>query len=431
MNEQLFFSTWNFDTNSVIQHVEFVGKVLKTKVTVREDTYKKVYNDMSSKFKANLKTAVTDAYFYIAYMNYVQRYYISYETFAQILDIGARSVPKVLGALEANGYIEIDKKEFKDSCAKGKYDCAYKYYAISVYQPDLNIPFSETKFKTITFTLHKHKDESVETMANKPSVKSLPKFREKTQIVEDNNYAQPAYIAPYEDLELSIDDESLTVTAATVKWMHEHNEKPIVKNRIYHAFHWLPRELRKYVTYHGSYLVEAFDVHNCFMTLLCFKLKYDASIPRDEYERYRDLVVSGKFYESIMKFDKTKDRDLVKEEVSIFRNTTAAQRKSKKYNGELDYIEKWYSVNFPNILNFLDNYKRKKKVGKRGYSKCLQDDMEKIETEKMSSITKELHDLGYDVFQLHDAVYVTQACKTQQFDVDAANIVNKYIFNQL
>lgn len=423
---------------SSIQQIEPQQKTVD--VFVLKDKYKELMDELSNEKKFNKKTkdAAVSLYFYILYLNRIGIYTMSHQLLRDEISVNEKTLARVFDWFIGRELLHEDRSKAVEAWKLYQKNIPYDYIAVNMYvdsmyttKSSINKYCKKLQFKHARYNKaysSKILDDSTDT--------STP-----STTVQPSQYKQPAYVAPYSGLELDISDCKIPYDSRLNDWFKNKDKAPTIKNRIYHAFHRVPREYRKYFNYHGSPLVEAFDVHNCFFVLMCFIFK-KYNIPRNEYKLYRDLVVSGKFYEEIVKAEHNAmtapvdfsliglfhyERDQVKEKLQIFRNEYPIEYNKSYYRGKFDVIRNWYEANFPTIKSIMDHYD----VNPVTNSKRLQEDIEKIETDVMSHITKELHDLGYDVFQLHDAVYVTQECKTAQFDADADAMLKKYIFNQI
>lgn len=420
---------------SSIQQIEPQQKTAD--VFVLRDKYKELVDKVSTEKKFNKKTkdAAVSLYFYILYLNRLNKYTMSHQLLRNEISVNERTLNNILDWFIGHELLREDRSKAAEAWKLYQKNIPYDYIAVHMYVDSMYTTESSIKkyCKKLQFKRARYNKAYSSEVFDDSTDTSTP-----STTVQPSQYKQPAYVAPYSELELDIPDYKILYDSRLNDWFKNKDKAPTIKNRIYHAFHRVPREYRKHFNYHGSPLVEAFDVHNCFFVLMCFIFK-KYNIPQNEYKLYRDLVVSGKFYEEIVKAEHkamtvpvlvdlcSYERDQVKEKLQIFRNEYPIEYNKSYYRGKFDVIRNWYEANFPTIKSIMDHYD----VNPITNSKRLQEDIEKIETDVMSHITKELHDLGYDVFQLHDAVYVTQACKTAQFDADADAMLKKYIFNQI
>lgn len=330
-----------------------------------------------------------------------------------------------------------------------------------IYGYTYKIPFelfisSYPSFSHISPSIYGNKDSEIEY-----ENKGLYEDEEVTDFIMPDYI----YVAPYEQLELM----DLTVTSRDliqngwhdplIIWERHHKNRARFTSctRLYHPFHGLKREYRKYVCYNGSPLIEAMDVHNCFYTLLlkllesflenrqreCFtypKILLCGTmlkIPKKEFDNYAKIVRNGTFYEDVLEkaynyssrqkeiilltyngeyvFDflgevDIPSRDDVKIELQSYRNIISDQV-ARYLHLEIDE----YMINsFPCIRYFLFHYPTfDKKVTKKGKKKNkrvkrLQRDVCHLETYLMSKVCFELKSLGVTPFSLHDGIFVSE-----------------------
>lgn len=254
------------------------------------------------------------------------------------------------------------------------------------------------------------------------------------------------YLANYSDIEVNMGallcDSTVTMNdrfqaiRCYRKW-----SKPVINksNRLYHAFHCFPRELRsKYLSYNGSKLVEYDDIHNAYYVFMCKLLEDNPKQQLGDFQEiaeFENLALSGKLYETIRdatipvnnlniqdRFSDTKKqyRDQIKQDLQSYRNEKPGRMKSRF--PEIDY---WFTQNYPAVRKFLADYP-KQDNGK----KFLQRDIAKVETTVMTQICKEIHD-KYNVtpFPLHDGIYVNEIDRDilKQNNVNIMDLALKYL----
>lgn len=240
--------------------------------------------------------------------------------------------------------------------------------------------------------------------------------------------------APYDKLELAgMTPQTVASIGKYSKlkiWLQWHKEKPkeTISSRIWHPFHTLPREYRKYITYQGSPIVEAMDVHNCFYVLMTKAMRLSSLIGPNELAEYERLVRSGKFYEAVEQYVLFRDgmpidetginyyeeeylwfrgydkRALVKLWLQSYRNFILEGHAQHQHRN----IDKFYREQFPTIRDWLFSYDTGlNSEGKR--VKLLQSDMCRIESRVIGDVCRRLIALGTTPFSLHDAIYLNKA----------------------
>ena len=258
------------------------------------------------------------------------------------------------------------------------------------------------------------------------------------------------YIADYNTIQISADnivnDASVTIKdrKEILQCAKNWYKKPTIgnDNRIYHAFHRFPRELReKCLSYNGSPLIEVSDIHNAYYVFMCKLLEQDKKLFRNldfdvfELPEFEKLVMSGKFYESVLdgiphsiltgkpeldELNRKADREKVKQALQSYRN-----EKPGRMEYRFEEIDRWFERTFPTVRQFLRDYP-KQENGK----KFLQRDIARIETDIMSNISKDLHDnYGVTPFPLHDAIFLSEhdngIIKAHNVNID--NLLLKYL----
>lgn len=237
------------------------------------------------------------------------------------------------------------------------------------------------------------------------------------------------YIPNYFELELSSLPQKVLIGNLNVeelkKWEKYRNEEVKITSvsRLWHPFHCLPREYRKYVCHNGSPLVEAMDVKNCYYVLMSKVLMIADGIDPGELNRFMELVRYGDIYSEMGKdiqfvrhvyeddgddeylaFIGITRRDKIKLEMQSFRNfKTYGQAESQH-----PMLAKKFKQMFPTICRWLFTYPNY--VNSKGKNtKRLQKDMSQIETMLISKVCFRLKAMGLNPFTLHDAVYLSEA----------------------
>lgn len=249
------------------------------------------------------------------------------------------------------------------------------------------------------------------------------------------------YVAPYTSLVLPPDAPCQYVGKGNtiITWLLHHHEdaKLTDSSRLWHPFHSLARVYRHLITYNGSPLIEAMDVHNCFYVLMLKAFELSKSIEEDELKRFSCLVRNGKFYEMFVDellkdqpvglYDYKEVREEVKKRLQSYRNI---------YNeGTLRYehavIDNIFKEHFPTIRNYLLRYETiKNSEGKK--VKKLQSDMCHLETYLISKLCFMLKSLDVTPFSLHDGIYVSEAEMEQlrnRLKLDSITTTQKWVEN--
>lgn len=240
-------------------------------------------------------------------------------------------------------------------------------------------------------------------------------------------------LSPYSALVLDfaalarIKKVSSRIKDGVIKWSRNYYKPPIFKaGRWYHIFHQTPRELRGYLLYRGTPLVEAFDMHNAFYSLMLFVLK--GHIPNVEYQKYRALVKTGRFYEDVQQKTGIGSRDLAKELLQKYRNCTIRQVQAKAHTEpDIGKIDTYFAAEFPNIRNFLDTYPR------ANGSKKLQADMCQVECNVFQPICEMLLNCYHlTPFSLHDGIYLSEADNQRANDLlDWSRVEDLYVWSKV
>lgn len=239
------------------------------------------------------------------------------------------------------------------------------------------------------------------------------------------------YIPPYNSLSLEQLTRADILRVGKVEklgvWFNWHLSDAIItpSSRLWHAFHVLPKGYRRILQFHGSNIVEAMDIHNCFYVLMLLPMRLSGDIRAEDLQKYETLVLSGKFYESVercvhiggngapeiaedfeyefLSFRGLRKRDLVKKWLQSYRNfLSAGQAKYNHHN-----IDWFFRTEFPTIREWLFSYPTtRNRDGKK--VKRLQSDMCRIETRIMSEVCFRLVRYGATPFTLHDAIYLSK-----------------------
>jgi len=383
-----------------------------------------------------------------------------------------RKLGMLLGKMEDEGLILIDKVDWAKSKLRKNVQTCYKYSVkkfdeIVLDQKDVEI--RKEKYSKRGSIRFKYKiDKSFDGYINNNFINNI-----KFSVISNNfvcnelcNNSLSAnsfkkcelshllseivhYIPDYSSIKLDI-DRLLRNTVLTFKQRKEllsaaryWNKEPIIgsDNRIYHAFHRFPRTLREQcLTYKGSPIIEVSDIHNAYYVFMCKLLEKDKRINRYldiffELEKFEKLVMSGQFYETIRDYtiftqptgnpdtdaiNKKNDREKVKQYLQSYRNEKPGRMKAR-----FPEIDRWFDINYPAIREFLRDYP-KQENGK----KALQRDIASIETDIMTNICKELHDT-YSVtpFPLHDAIFMSETDNAilKAHNVNIDSLLVKYL----
>lgn len=129
-------------------------------------------------------------------------------------------------------------------------------------------------------------------------------------------------------------------------------------NRLHTNLSVLPTPVRKFLTIDGSVLWQC-DLANSQPVFLYTMLCKTSSIPESELIKYRDIVSAGKFYEFMADKANFKDLDLSKYDDRIkFKKTIFGGVLFDRNRKELSRWEKLFQSEFPNIFNYIRNFKK-------------------------------------------------------------------------
>ena len=90
--------------------------------------------------------------------------------------------------------------------------------------------------------------------------------------------------------------------------------------RLYHQFHQISKEERENNVYwDGEHVIEAWDAHSAFFTVLCFFLKFYQKYDKieshkrftEEANRMLDLTLSDNLYSSVADYHNSKSNDFL------------------------------------------------------------------------------------------------------------------------
>lgn len=388
------------------------------------------YDTVMERCDSSTKTAFAKSYLLILCMIEHGLDAIPVETIGRIVGVSDKTMTKIIGWLQNTWLLYIDNEEWKEDVRKvsaGEKDITFHpyKYVLSSY-PD----FCRSYPEYCQITAKGFSDFDTENPSRDPKLvcityDNIPdswseyflpwkSFLTKAEAsiqkaTKEQLPVSASYVSPYS--ELTLDFQSLRrlrnvsgrIRNGIIKWTRNFYKAPVYNGgRMYHIFHQTPHELRGYLLYKGSPLVEAFDLHNAYYTLLLFKL--NGVISPSEYAKYRTLVNTGKFYEDVQHKAGLPTRDAAKLLLQRYRNCTIKQVASKtRKEPELGRIDEYFKTEFPEIREFLDSYPRKD--GK----KLLQADMCLVEWNVFQPICQMLHDTyGVTPFSLHDGIYLNE-----------------------
>lgn len=214
--------------------------------------------------------------------------------------------------------------------------------------------------------------------------------------------------------------------------------------RIYHRFHAIPSYYRKSRLYlDGELLVENFDIHNAYWQFMNCILP--DKINFTERNNFYKLTTSGLFYEDVRDWiNKTFDANWTREDAKLYSNTYC--NTTTKYNETLKSVDAYFKENFPEIRNFIRNYKTEKQsvtkkiINKHGKKvnhtttkkvSLIYKTLNEAETKIMvMGICKELFEnYGIEALTLHDGLYMKKSDYDymQQNNIKTEDIFLKYL----
>ena len=214
--------------------------------------------------------------------------------------------------------------------------------------------------------------------------------------------------------------------------------------RIYHRFHGIPSYYRKSRLYlDGELLVENFDIHNAYWQFMNCILP--DKINFTERNNFYKLTTSGLFYEDVRDWiNKTFGANWTREDAKLYSNTYC--NTTTKYNETLKSVDAYFKENFPEIRNFIRNYKTEKQsvtkkiINKHGKKvnhtttkkvSLIYKALNEAETKIMvMGICKELFEnYGIEALTLHDGLYMKKSDYEymQQNNIKTEDIFLKYL----
>lgn len=214
--------------------------------------------------------------------------------------------------------------------------------------------------------------------------------------------------------------------------------------RIYHRFHAINSYYRKSRLYlDGELLVENFDIHNAYWQFMNCILP--DKINFTERNNFYKLTTSGLFYEDVRDWiNKTFGANWTREDAKLYSNTYC--NTTTKYNETLKSVDAYFKENFPEIRNFIRNYKTEKQsvtkkiINKHGKKvnhtttkkvSLIYKALNEAETKIMvMGICKELFEnYGIEALTLHDGLYMKKSDYDymQQNNIKTEDIFLKYL----
>ena len=214
--------------------------------------------------------------------------------------------------------------------------------------------------------------------------------------------------------------------------------------RIYHRFHAINSYYRKTRLYlDGELLVENFDIHNAYWQFMNCILP--DKINFTERNNFYKLTTSGLFYEDVRDWiNKTFGANWTREDAKLYSNTYC--NTTTKYNETLKSVDAYFKENFPEIRNFIRNYKTEKQsvtkkiINKHGKKvnhtttkkvSLIYKALNEAETKIMvMGICKELFEnYGIEALTLHDGLYMKKSDYDymQQNNIKTEDIFLKYL----
>lgn len=214
--------------------------------------------------------------------------------------------------------------------------------------------------------------------------------------------------------------------------------------RIYHRFHAISSYYRKTRLYlDGELLAENFDIHNAYWQFMNCILP--DKINFTERNNFYKLTTSGLFYEDVRDWiNRTFDAHWTREDAKLYSNTYC--NTTTKYNETLKSVDAYFKENFPEIRNFIRNYKTEKQ---RVTKKIINKHGKKVNhttTKKVSLIYKALNEAetkimvmgickelfenyGIEALTLHDGLYMKKSDYDymQQNNIKTEDIFKKYL----
>ena len=241
----------------------------------------------------------------------------------------------------------------------------------------------------------------------------------------------------YKDLPGKIDEEETNKLRFSIAKLNS-------DGRIYHRFHAINSYYRKSRLYlDGELLVENFDIHNAYWQFMNCILP--DKINFTERNNFYKLTTSGLFYEDVRDWiNKTFGANWTREDSKLYSNTYC--NTTTKYNETLKSVDAYFKENFPEIRNFIRNYKTEKQsvtkkiINKHGKKvnhtttkkvSLIYKALNEAETKIMvMGICKELFEnYGIEALTLHDGLYMKKSDYDymQQNNIKTEDIFLKYL----
>ena len=241
----------------------------------------------------------------------------------------------------------------------------------------------------------------------------------------------------YKDLPGKIDEEETNKLRFSIAKLNP-------DGRIYHRFHAINSYYRKSRLYlDGELLVENFDIHNAYWQFMNCILP--DKINFTERNNFYKLTTSGLFYEDVRDWiNKTFGANWTREDAKLYSNTYC--NTTTKYNETLKSVDAYFKENFPEIRNFIRNYKTEKQsvtkkiINKHGKKvnhtttkkvSLIYKALNEAETKIMvMGICKELFEnYGIEALTLHDGLYMKKSDYDymQQNNIKTEDIFKKYL----
>ena len=327
-------------------------------------------------------------------------------------------VSSIMGRMEKAGIIDIDRT--RHSLKQGGFEYRLK---IDPYEMQgVKVPYcydlDGTVFADILNTMHECSEMDLYPNAQNPHwVDVLPSW---------------CYTSPYWKLSYSFMSDPQYDKAGrlyecdmAVTLIKNFGKAPEFKSgRIYHPFHSVPRILRHNLMYENSRLVELFDLHASFYTLLSALLK--DKLGADEFNDLFFTCFEGRFYKEIAAYTDM-NIDIVKNLMQVWRNI---QRIGVLHGIRFAEVSEYMEKRFPTFTGIIYNWE--KKINKEGREvKTLQQDLGEYETHVFADFAKFLVD-KYNItpFLLHDAVYCSENDR-QKLPENINEIMNDWFLKRL
>jgi len=398
---------------------------------------------------------ISELYFFLFWMSRNNIFHVRRDSLAEMIYSRHEDrLRKAMRILEEHSLIKCNNR-FNPRTQRPYY--TYRVYSFdfenssSTISIEYNLPdlISKIVFRKTKYHVVCSDDDNIPSSSNSSS--PIYSHTDSLLDTEERTFCQQ-FIRWYD--ELSFEDGSVYPNA-------HFSEKD---GRLYHQFHQISKEERENNVYwDGEHVIEAWDAHSAFFTVLCFFLKFYQKYDKieshkrftEEANRMLDLTLSDNLYSSVADYHNSKSNDFLsrkraKELIQMYKNLSYSylfkMKKGKIIDGDIKkywwsvqykYIDEYFRINFPCIRSLFLSYPRHpelkkcdfyRKDGSKGsrmkwkYISDLQQNMLPYEFKLISlGLCKDLLTrYGIKSITVHDAIYMrkSDARRIASSDID-------------